>query len=60
MDDGKRWYSDGRCVWGDSYMYKGGSLREGELQIRSDSKLADDGKRLDALDVDFAAKAIYT
>ena len=31
---------------GESYVYKGGSLREGGLQIGSD-----DGKRWDALDV---------
>ncbi len=35
-------------------------MREGGLQIRSDRRLVDDGKRWDALDVVFDAKAILS
>ena len=37
-DDGKRWYSDGRCVGRAKALYKGGSLREGGQNIPTDRR----------------------
>ena len=53
---GSAWTRWTLCL-GRKLYYKGGSLREGGLTVASDRTPADDGKRLDALDVVFQGES---